>query len=211
MDTERLTPAPNQPQVTLARVKALLARLDAERTADQPQPDKQPRPAYTPEPCLKEPDLAAWEAANGVALPEAYRLFLLEIGNGGMMPGSYCDFEVWSLDDRRRKAYYTQLQEPFPLSRERFEQQIARLQTEGRSANPLFPELWEQWKGEDLPPGCLPLGHYPSYDPLFLIVNGDMRGTVWCIVADCVVEINDQYQPFDFLGWFEDTLLELVG
>jgi SMI1 / KNR4 family (SUKH-1) len=209
MDTEHTTPAPGQTHVTLARVKALLARLDAEHTSDESQPGKKPRPSYAAEPCLTAPDLAAWEAANGVVFPEAYRLFLLEIGNGGMMPGGYCDFEMWSLDNPRRRIWDVQLREPFPLSRERFEEQMARLHTEGRSALPLFPELNDY--GEDLPPGCLPLGRYPSYDPVYLIVSGDLRGSVWCVVVDWVVEINRQEQLFDFLGWFEDTLLELSG
>ena len=142
MDSEHTTPASSQAHVTLARIKALLARLDAEHASEQPQPSKKPRPTYTAEPCLTTPELAAWEAANNIALPEAYRLFLLEIGNGGMMPGAYCDFEMWSLDDpQKRKGYDTQPQEPFPLSRERFEQQMARLHTEGRKALPLFPEV----------------------------------------------------------------------
>lgn len=209
MDSEYTTPARDQMHATLARIKALLARLDAERASEQPQPGKKPRPTYTAEPCLTTPELAAWEAANGVVLPEAYRLFLLEIGNGGMMPGAYCDFEMWPLDDpQKRKGYDTQPREPFPLSRERFEQQMAQLHTEGRKALPLFPELNAYRKG--VTPGCLALGRYPSYDPLYLIVNGDLRGTVWCIVGDWVVEISRQdSKPFDFLGWFEDALVEL--
>jgi hypothetical protein len=206
MDPEHAVPASDQAYVTLARVRALLARLDVEHASEQSQPGKKPRPSYAAEPCLTAPDLAAWEAANGVVLPEAFRLFLLEIGNGGMMPGAYCDFEMRSLELRKVDA---QLREPFPLSRDRFEQQMARLRIEGRSALPLFPELNEY--REDLPPGCLRLGHYPSYDPLYLIVSGDLRGTVWCFVVEWVVEINRQIETFDFLGWFEDTLLELAG
>ena len=119
MDSEYITPTQEQMQATLARIKAVLARLDAERASEQPQPGKKPRPTYTAEPCLTTPEISAWEAANGVVLPEAYRLFLLEIGNGGMMPGAYCDFEMWALDDRRKKGYETQPREPFPLSRDR--------------------------------------------------------------------------------------------
>jgi hypothetical protein len=209
MDTGHVAPAQSQPYETLARVKALLARLAAEHAPDPSQPGKKPLPMYAAEPCITAPDLAAWEAANGVALPEAYRLFLLEIGNGGMMPGAYCDFEMWSLDDRRKRGYETQPREPFPITRERLEQQIARLRAEGKSVLPLFPEL--HFEEEEIPPGCVPLGRYPSFDPLYLVVNGDLRGTVWCVVGDWVVEINRQYELFDFLGWFEDTLLELAG
>jgi hypothetical protein len=129
-----------------------------------------------------------------------------------MMPGDYCDFEMWHLNPRRVDA---RLREPFPLSRDRFEQQMAQPQTEGGRYEPPFPELRkdpeksEDW--EELPPGCLPLGRYPGYDPLYLIVSGDLRGTVWCGVEGWVPELDRQGKPFDFLGWFEDALLDLSG
>jgi hypothetical protein len=140
MESEHTTPTPGQSPVTLARVKDLLARLASECAADQPQPDREPRSAYRANPCLSEPELVAWEAANGVLLPEPYRLFLREIGNGGIMPGSYCNFDLWPLDPR---SVDTRLREPFPVSKARFEQQMARLPTEGRTSDPLFPELNE--------------------------------------------------------------------
>jgi hypothetical protein len=196
MDSEHTTPAQGQLHATLARVKDLLARIDSE-------PD-----SYTAKPRLTAPDLAAWEAANGVSLPEAYRLFLLEIGNGGMMPGSYCDFKMWPLDPTKVDA---QLREPFPISKDRFEQRMARLRTEGRGDDPfLFPELSEYWE-EGWPPGCLRLGHYPSYDSVYLVVSGDLYGMVWCAVDGGVPELDQQGKPFDFLGWFEDVLLEMIG
>lgn len=168
------------------------------------------RVGYTANPYLTEPDLTTWEAANGVVLPEAYRLFLLEIGNGGFMPGGYCDFEMFPLNPRRVNA---RLREPFPLSRDRFEQQIARPRTKGEKDELPFPELnegiddSEDWKE----PGCLQLGHYPSHDPVYLIVSGDLRGTVWCFVEGWIPELDRQRKPFDFLGWFEDALVDLSG
>jgi hypothetical protein len=194
--------------VILARVKDLLARLDAEREVDQPQLVRRSMRPYTANPCLTEPDLVAWEAANDVVLPEAYRLFLLEVGNGGFMPGSYCDFEMWHLDASGVDA---RLRQPFPISKDRFEQQIARLQTEGGGNDLLFPELHDHGEEGALPPGCLPMGRYPSYDPVYLIVSGDLHGMVWCVVDGWRPELDRQDKPFDFLGWFEDTLLDLSG
>jgi hypothetical protein len=55
------------------------------------------------------------------------------------------------------------------------------------------------------------LGHYPSYDFVYLIVSGDLHGMVWCAVDKGVPELGQQDRPFDFLGWFEDTLLDLIG
>jgi SMI1 / KNR4 family (SUKH-1) len=206
MDIEHTTPAHGQSHLALARVKDLLARLDSERESNQSQPAKESRRPYTAESCLTVPDLAAWEATNSVLLPEAYRLFLLEIGNGGIMPSSYCDFKMWHLDPNGVDA---RLREPFPLSKDRFEQRMARLQTEERGDDSLFPELNAYWDEGELPPGCLPLGRYPSYDLAYLIVSGELRGMVWCAVDGGIPELDRQGKPFDFLGWFEDTLLEL--
>ena len=208
MDTKHTTPSPGQSRMALARVKDLLARIDAECEAERSQPVKRLLGPYTAKPCLTGTDLAAWETANGVSLPEAYQLFLLEIGNGGRMPGSYCDFEMQHLDPRKVDA---RLQKPFPLSQGRFEQRMARLQTEERGKDSLFPELNDYWDEGELPPGCLPLGRYPSYDLVFLIVSGNLHGMVWCAVDNGIPERGRQGKPFDFLGWFEDTLLELSG
>lgn len=208
MDTKH---TPGQSQVTLARIKDLLAHIDALCEADQSQPVKRLLGPYTAHACLTGPDLAAWEAEHGVSLPEAHRLFLLEIGNGGEMPGSYCNFKIWQLASRERWKMDVQLREPFPLSRDRFEQRMALLQTEKRGRDSLFPELDPYWGDGELPPGCLPLGHYPSYDLVFLIVSGDLRGMVWCAVDNGVPELDKQGKPFDFLGWFEDVLLGMTG
>jgi hypothetical protein len=203
MDSEHTIPAQSQSRSTLARVKDLLARLDSEYKSDQRQW------SYTAEPCLTESELAAWETANGVSLPEAYRLFLLEIGNGGMMPGSYCDFEMSRLPSRVNAL----LQKPFPLSRERFDEVMARPTPERKGPpfpkyEPPFPELNGDWENDDrYPQGCLQVGRYPSYDAVYLIVSGEVHGTLWCTAGgNWVPETDRQSKPFDFLGWFEDVL-----
>jgi hypothetical protein len=129
------------------------------------------------------------------------------------MPGDYCDFEMNHLNLSRVS---TRLREPFPLSRDRFEQQRAQPRKEGGTYESPFPELNEypeegEYWDEPLP-GCLHLGRYPSYDSVYLIVSGDLRGTVWCPAGGCwVPELDPQGKPFDFLGWFEDALADLSG
>ena len=88
---------------------------------------------------------------------------------------------------------------------------MARLQTEERGHDSLFPELDPYWSEGGLPPDCLPLGHYPSYDLVFLIVRGDLRGMIWCAADNGIPELDNQGKPFDFLGWFEDVLLGMSG
>lgn len=186
--------------LTLERIKALLVPMNDQSIAAN-------KVFYTPNPCLIAQELATWEATNGITLPEAYRLFLLEIGNGGTMPGSYSNFVIKRLDSN---AVDSSLRGPFPITKERFERQMASPQRAGDEGNPyLFPELNPSWE-KGLPPGCLEVGRYPSYDMVFLVVTGELRGTVWNNVYQGVPEIDRQRKPFDFLSWFEDTLLELM-
>jgi hypothetical protein len=205
MNPESPSPTTSQLHKTLARIKDLLARLPPDDAADQPHPSFRYR--CIPNPRLTAADLAAWEAANGVALPEAYRLFLLEIGNGGTLPCEYSQFDFWPLAPRRVDE---NLREPFPITRERFAQRMAipRRERSGDDAY-LFPEL-RQYANEEIPPGCLLVARYPSWEGIFLVVTGELRGTVWMVVEWETPEVDRQEQPFDFLGWFEDVLLDVM-
>lgn len=196
-------PSPGQPslELTLARIKTRLARP---ATLDSSVTDKA-RPTFTPNPPLNQAHLAAWEAAIGVLVPEAYRLFLLEIGNGGRMPSSYCDFVIRPLDTTTSQP---SLREPFPISQAHYEQRLSQLPIEPDTS--LFPELSQFWE-DGLPPGCLLLGHYPSFDRVLLVVTGELRGMVWNSVYHGIPELDQQGKPYDFLGWFEVALSDLSG
>jgi uncharacterized protein (TIGR02996 family) len=181
---------------TLVRIKEILARPHAG--------------PYRPEPCLDELDLEGWEAANGVLLPGPYRVFLRHIGNGGRMPGSYCDFVITPLVP---DSIIPLLLDPFPITQEGARERRAQIQDRNWSGGltTLFPELEPFWEEEQFP-GCLMLGHYPSYDGLFLVLTGELPGTIWCTVSWGVPEkIQRNGEPHDFLTWFEDVLLELYA
>jgi len=190
---------PWQRRLLLARIKKILGELehgfDGEKVNEWPH-------GYTSQPCLTEQELKAWEAASNVSLPEEYRLFLLEIGNGGNMPSEYCDFEVWPLGSAPMQAT---LLEPFPITKERLRQRSAEYDSDEAS---FLPELDECWENGDPPPGCLAVARYPSYDVVSLVVNGELRGSLWCGVAGWRPEFSRHGDP-DFLTWFEDTLLDL--
>jgi hypothetical protein len=181
----------------LSRIRAL---LDTSRGREW---------AYAPHPCLAETDLLAWEAAHGLALPDEYRVFLREVGDGGMMPGSYCDFIIEPLAEVRGAPSAAT---PFPVTAERLRQRFRQLQTEGRPANGvLFPELEAIWGEAGQPPGCLVFGQYPSADALFLVTAGDLRGSVWCAVCSGIPEMDRSGEPVGFLDWFADVLAEFEG
>jgi uncharacterized protein (TIGR02996 family) len=193
---------PWQRRLNVGRIKNLL-RVSG-RDLEDARAAKERQPTYTPRPCLTKRKLTAWEQANGTSLPEEYRIFLLEIGNGGRMPGSYCDLEVWPLGAGPENPA---LLEPFPVTKERFhERRAVRPPLRGRE---LFPELNNDEADEGRPPGCLVVARYPSYDEVSLVVTGELRGSLWC-AAGWWPEYNVQGEQLDFLSWFEDTLLECM-
>jgi uncharacterized protein (TIGR02996 family) len=198
---------PWQRRLTVGRILNLLGRTGgdaggAEGVSERGSP-------YTPKPCLTERELTAWEAAYGVPLPEGYRLFLREVGDGGTMPGSYCDFVVRPLAEVRGGP---RAATPFPVTAGRLRQRFRQLKAEGRPADGvLFPELGAFWEGADQPPGCLVFGQYPSGDALFLVTAGDLRGSVWCGVCCGIPEMARSGEPVEFLDWFADALAEFEG
>ena len=157
---------------------------------------------------LPERSVTAWERRHGVILPDEYRAFIREVGNGGMMPGHYCDFIIHPLAEvlgSERAAT------PFPVKSKRFRERMRQLAVEGwPTEGVLFPELEPYWDRIDQPPGCIVFGQYPSSDALLLVTAGDLRGSVWCSVCLGVPELTSSRKPLGFLAWFASTLNELL-
>src|SRR5262249_54855701 len=128
-----------------------------------------------------------------------------EIGDGGKMPGSYCDFVIYPLADVTGAPTAAQ---PFPLTVDRVWE---RLRDKARPDDGvLFSELTPFWEDGSQPPGCVVFGEYPSSDGLFLVTAGDLRGTVWRSVCDGAIEgKGDEFMGF--LDWFADVLTEFEG
>jgi uncharacterized protein (TIGR02996 family) len=195
-------------RLALGRVQALLERMGRDRGEGA----KEWPEVYTPGPRLTERALARWEAHNGVSLPEEYRFFLRQVGNGGRMPGDYCDFEVRALaPGSAGPLLRPTLREAFSVPTEQVRERVNRRRASGRPATRgLFPEL-DEYDSERPPPGCLWVGSYPSSDPVFLVVSGEQRGTVWGLAGWWVPEHDPLGDQFDFLSWFESVLLEARG
>jgi len=163
--------------------------------------------AYRPRRRAEERLLTAWERKYGVAMPDEYRAFLRQLGNGGTMPGPYCDFVLLPLAEVQGGPHATT---PFPISAERLATRYRQLAAEGRPADGvLFPELEPYWEQYDRPPGCVTFGQYPSSDALFLVTAGELRGTVWCGVCFGTPEVKAD-KPLSFLAWLADALDELL-
>ena len=145
-------------------------------------------------PPLSERAIETFEAKHQVVLPSAYRVFLLQIGNGGDGPP---DFGLQQLgeaaDDMAgiERETWTALPfsaKPFPFTK---------------------PWIWEDGEGssegtrEQVEHGSLCLGTDGCAAYWHLIVTGPEQGNVW-LFAD--VGITPTVPRRDFLQWYEDWL-----
>jgi hypothetical protein len=186
------------------RAHAALSRIHALLDASRGQ-----QWAYQPNACLTEAELLIWEAVHGVTLPDEYRVFLSEVGDGGRMPGSYCDFVIEPLTAMWGGATAAM---PFPVTADRLQKRMQQLGTDGQPADGvLFPELEAFWEEDDRPPGCLVFGEYPSANALFLVTTSDLRGSVWCAVCCGMPEMDRAGELVGFLDWFAGVLAEFEG
>jgi hypothetical protein len=150
-------------------------------------------------PPLTEADIARFEAQHRLELPEAYRAFLLQIGNGGDGPPEYGIPKLGKIvthktrqTDAHLRACYQELRfvrEPFPLVQAWvWEDEIDTDETVIHAARCH---------------GHLYLGTEGCGLNWVLIVTGPERGLIWQIA-------DEGAQPTiprrDFLTWYEDWL-----
>ncbi len=143
---------------------------------------------------LAEEEIAAFQQQHGITLPEAYRLFLLEVGNGGDGPaccgcvplGQPAD----DLSPSQRRAWteLANVARPFPFTK---------------------PWVWEggdesdEGDWEHVAYGSIYLGGDGCSQYWHLIVTGPERGHVWQF---CREGILPTVPKRDFLQWYEDWL-----
>lgn len=145
-------------------------------------------------PVLSEGEVAAFEGRNSVTLPEEYRRFLLEVGNGGEGPPHYGLVPLGQGPDsanREQVRYWEQLPHvhlAFPFT---------------------VPWNWdeEESTGEGEPEqarhGSIFLGEDGCGMNWHLIVSGAERGRVWVLYDAGVAPT---VPTRDFLAWYEDWL-----
>jgi hypothetical protein len=143
---------------------------------------------------LREEELNAFERQHGISLPEGYRDFLLQIGNGASGPPHYGLKQLVqippyrTLEERKTDVKLPRIFEPFPFTK---------------------PWIWEDGDTSDegtkdqIKDGVLNLGTDGCGQEWSLIVTGRERGNVWMI---CDVGIHPTKPKRDFLLWFEDWL-----
>ena len=137
-------------------------------------------------PVLSEEEIRSFEQTHQITLPEGYRRFLLEVGNGGHMFGHY---RFLPLGAKREVENYA---EPFR-----------------------YEEYWVDWEeledGEEPPfgnpftSGTLELIDIGCCQTFQLVITGPCRGEVWHF---CEMGVQPCCQRQDFLGWFERWLTD---
>ena len=153
-------------------------------------------------PPAEESDLLTFEERNQVHLPEDYRRFLLEVGNGGA--GPFYGLEPLPTSARpprpkKRKGVLPALgalASPFP-----FEEDVECPPQE--QLDRLGPPAWGWYQG------TLDLCSMGCGDFYFLIVSGPARGQVINVGGHCTVSVHFAEER-DFLAWYKSYLDRVV-
>ncbi len=149
-------------------------------------------------PCLTESEVREFEQVHQVSLPEEYRRFLLEIGNGGVGP----DYGLRRLLDPRRSvpeliSHSWPHRTEWNLSRDQF----ASVQ-----------EFNVEYEREQQAQGSLALCDMGCGYEILLVVTGEERGTIWqdLRAGDGGIvplqNVKSGSERMSFSEWYEDWL-----
>ena len=138
-------------------------------------------------PCLDENEISAFEEKHSVRLPEDYRTFLIDIGNGGSelfklgeMDNSF-DFQPWEEND----GFIGTLAEPFQYSEAWNDLSGYPVYEAGKEDDEEWLEEYDHQRDlfdqEYFIPlnGALPIAHLGCAIRLWLVITGPERGNVW--------------------------------
>jgi hypothetical protein len=106
-------------------------------------------------PVLSEAELASFESAHSVRLPEDYRYFLAKVGNGGAGP-------FYGLEPLH--TFGRDLFRPFPFT---------------QATDQLTEDELERLPDRDVYPGVLEFCHQGCAIYSYLVVNGPTYGAIW--------------------------------
>jgi uncharacterized protein (TIGR02996 family) len=181
-------------------------------------------------PVLSEEELVAFEREHRITLPEEYRMFLLEVGNGGPGPGD----GLSTLAEAAEHSPTRDLDKPFPFSFRLCEEEDARFREDRRTHS--FDEALalqrerrggvphDEWvEREFAQPGVLYLAtpHEP-WASVYLVITGEDRGMMWGYGhihggwnPEAPTWEEDEKQidkpPRSFFRWYEDWLDEILS
>lgn len=184
-----------RPTVTeqLRRISEKLDRLRARDTAFDTFGSKSHRFELCP--TLSEEVVSAWERHHGVTLPDGYRKFLLQLGDGGAGP----DYGLFPLERATKEstAFRNDPAGLFPFTAAHAAHILATRRDEDR------------YHAEDLPrslPGVLCVNHAGCDHYYFLVLTGELRGTMWYGSGGWCPCSDGGGKLYTFLDWYEAWL-----
>lgn len=160
-------------------------------------------PAVTLHPPASEAAVAAFEAAHGIALPAAYRAFLVEVGDGVDLDGEPWLYGLVAVGQAQGTAVAAR---PFWYGDAEAAALRAALVAAGRGgglADPTFMGLQKA----GAPDGCITIAGNGGNDFSVLVVTGEQRGWMWRTGEADFPESRDLYTfdgdhgPLDFAAW----------
>lgn len=139
-------------------------------------------------PPLAESRIAEFEASQNVKLPEDYRLFLTEIGNGGAGPDhGMTPFEVAVADTKPNRFFQWTNESEVEFSEET--EQAAR--------------EWEDWTENR--PGIVRINEQGCGIYTFLVVNGHSYGETWVDFFGSMKPLKNSFIE-DYRIWLDSNL-----
>ena len=143
---------------------------------------------------LTEREVLDFERHHEISLPDGYRLFLMQVGNGGSGPPYYglVPLGEWARDlsevEAGMQSGLSHVRDPFPFTRT-WVWEDGAMSDEGTI--------------EQIRHGCIYLGTDGCGMDWYNIVTGPERGNVWMI---CGEGMQPTAPKRDFLQWYEDWL-----
>jgi hypothetical protein len=144
-------------------------------------------------PPLRPEEVDALERRHQFSLPDEYRAFITQLGDGGAGP----DYGLFSLAAGAREGAWS-LSRPFPFST-----QTARGVIANRRGGEPYAAVTPP---EETVGGALTVCHSGCGIFYYLVLNGEQRGTVWNGREDWFPCFSKQGRQRGFLDWYEGWL-----
>lgn len=170
---------------------------------------------------VSEADVRAFEERHGVTLPDDYRGFLLNIGNGGAGP-YYGIFKLGEMDDnfgyvawQANSHFVGLLSTPFPFT-EQWNDVAGRPDPDDVGEEEYERQL-DAWEKHYFMPidGAIPICHLGCAMWVWLVVSGPERGRVWIDdrASDNGIRpvVGKADERLTFGGWYQAWLDEALA
>ena len=153
-----------------------------------------------------------FEAENSITLPLDYKLFISEIGNGGVGPGlGLKSLYDAMLDFKLRNRPRISLNQKFPYQAEWNESWIASFDWDDD-----YPDsaVVDRYMNTDHIAGCLQISHQGHGCTCLLVVNGPEFGNIWkdnrADYGGIEPVVNKDKEHITFGEWYADWITNLV-